>query len=1209
MLCYRCGSHVQDDADKCWNCGTRLASTAKGSLSELRDKQRTKSRLGGVVYKIGDRIGTRYQVQDIQGSGGVGVVYRAHDQEIDVDVAIKVINAKLLQTGEEKRLFARETKIARKLSHQNIVRIYDEGRDGERAFFTMQYLEGLPLRQIIDLRKNKGQRFSLAEIEPILNQICQALDYAHRTTFHGCLKPDNVIVLPDLLKITDFGLVRGLPRKPFLAIQKSRGPNFHYLAPEVRLEVPELSAQIDVYSLGVIVWEMLTGNVYEDAKPEQLNLANSNVDPSLMKIVRRSLARVAKERYATAGELYEDVRALMAKVGDVSVSPSAAPPTGASVSAPAPAPAVDEASPPDLSSSNPAEAPTQRLDISEHGERPVGDGAGGAAEVKRDELRQRLAAGRQGAPPPPPGQSTLESPLGPEGRELTGAYESIEDDMIESASRSAPPEMGPSAALGPPPEIDAAEEIDPNAEPSEEDEATEAWDAPPLEGLEPRDIAELDELSASEIELVADPKATHVLDMEPEQIEALRAAAAMKPKNAVFVADEDAPSNGAGKKSAAASEALAAAAAAADELASAPDDAVVEAGGQAARARTSSEERPLGGRVIVDLAKDVQLPDSAIPEPAFARVGASDDTKAGRLDGGRGSLAQAATPTMPVDRRGKPSDPPVVRGAPADDEDGAEVEAPASEDRTERRIPSPKRPPVGRGGKGPSAPAPAGKRKAKMRPATRPRMAAISVDPEPRIIDMPSERPSQRPAPVPVPLASEPPPPPPPADRSQNRLMMVMLFSLVAVVIAAMLFMYRMYTDNQRAQAELAAKMAALDARDTRVRKDEETAAAAQEQATRDHAEAEKAEAEQRAAAEAEKKKREEAEREAVAAAERARNDKDTKARDEAERKRKEADAAAAREREALDKAEREKARKERLAAEREAAAARRERAAEEKRRLSEEREALAAKRAAAAEERKAREAELAEKRREDADRRREESERKKREAAERAEAEKARREEAAAKKAEEERKAKEAELAAASKPKDQCPKGMTFVEAGSFMMGAPRNDPERNFGDLAYASKDVAGFCVDYYESPNGLGRTPSAGVTQAAAEKMCAARSKRLCSEEEWEKACKGPAGLRYPYGNQWNPASCGTEDDEGNDRTVTKSGTYRSCRSGFKAYDMAGNVAEWTSSKSGEKYVIKGGSADRPGYDSRCAARKLKQKSYSSETVGFRCCADPI
>jgi formylglycine-generating enzyme required for sulfatase activity len=186
----------------------------------------------------------------------------------------------------------------------------------------------------------------------------------------------------------------------------------------------------------------------------------------------------------------------------------------------------------------------------------------------------------------------------------------------------------------------------------------------------------------------------------------------------------------------------------------------------------------------------------------------------------------------------------------------------------------------------------------------------------------------------------------------------------------------------------------------------------------------------------------------------------------------------------------------------------------------------------------------------------------------------------------------------------------MVLIGAGAFMMGAPRNDPERNFGEKNYASVEVAAFCVDYYEAPNGRGRVPVTKVSYAAAEKACREKKKRLCSEEEWEKACKGPSGLRYPYGNQWDPAVCATKDDEGQNREIAKSGTFERCRSGYNVLDMSGNVAEWTATKwdGGDGYVVKGGAADRPGYDARCAARKKKAGGSAEDALGYRCCADP-
>jgi formylglycine-generating enzyme required for sulfatase activity len=175
-------------------------------------------------------------------------------------------------------------------------------------------------------------------------------------------------------------------------------------------------------------------------------------------------------------------------------------------------------------------------------------------------------------------------------------------------------------------------------------------------------------------------------------------------------------------------------------------------------------------------------------------------------------------------------------------------------------------------------------------------------------------------------------------------------------------------------------------------------------------------------------------------------------------------------------------------------------------------------------------------------------------------------------------------------------------------MLGATRNDPERNFGDANYESVDVGAFCIDYYEYPNGRGRAPTTRVSYKTAIDRCKKRGKRLCSEQEWEKACKGPSGSRYPYGNAWNPTACNTEDDEGNDREVTKSGTYRNCRSGYNVFDLSGNVSEWTSSQAGSRVIVKGGSSDRPGYDGRCAARKKEKPAATEELLGFRCCTEP-
>lgn len=340
-----------------------------------------------------------------------------------------------------------------------------------------------------------------------------------------------------------------------------------------------------------------------------------------------------------------------------------------------------------------------------------------------------------------------------------------------------------------------------------------------------------------------------------------------------------------------------------------------------------------------------------------------------------------------------------------------------------------------------------------------------------------------------------------------------------------------------------------------------------------------------------------------LAALEAVRKAEEAKRGDEAEAQRRKADEAAKREAEARSRVDDERKRRdsELLAQRRAEEIAAREKSAA----------AAAAKKARELEDKQAREAREADRKAilEEQKARREEERAKKEEAAQAAE-ERRRAQEEAKREAEAKKKEEAAAAAAAVVAEGgTCPKGMMLIKEGNFMMGAPMNDPDRNFGDLPYASKTLAAYCIDYYEAPNSRGKMPSTKVSYKSAEKSCKGRSKRLCSEEEWEKACKGPSGSRFPYGNQWNPENCNTEDEEGNDREVAASGTFAKCRGAYNVLDLSGNVAEWTSTEwSSGSYVIKGGSADRPSYDARCASRKKKAAGAADAMLGYRCCADP-
>ena len=1048
MLCYRWGSQVKDGADKCWKCGAQLAggaSTSIPSLDELRERQKTRSRLSGVVHKVGDVIGGRYKVQDILGSGGAGVVYRTHDQEIDVEVAVKVINAKLVQTAEEKKLFSKEIKVARKLSHQNIVRIFDEGLDGDRVFASMQFLDGLPLRKIIDLRRSKEQLFTVEEVEPLLNQLCQALDYAHRFTFHGNLKPDNVIVLPELLKITDFGVLKALPRKPFLAIQKARKVNFNYYAPEVRLEVRDLNKRVDLYSLGVIVWEMLTGQVYEDGKSD--SLSSKDVDANITRVIKRCVARAPKDRYKSAGAMYNAFREVM-ESGGLSSVPAKTKGTG------------------------------------------------------------------KPKPPPPPGSSVVvasNTPIPQKGEpeQGTGRFESIDDAMIEdSATGSLSAEV-----------VASSLEIPPLAD------SESSSDIPHTEALDSSN-EEPEELNESEIELIADPKATNILS-----ISELEEGSDNTPQ---IVDDEE----------------------------EAPDTAKA----------TEALVEP------VDYAED---------DEDEATEAWSSGLPADVIETGSEDSTGDEKPNDPLIRRRKlrpaegPTEAEKIPPELLEKHDEVMSDKPTTKPRTRPSVaPPPSQTP---GGPRMSSPV----RKPKARPATRPRMSAI------RNPTMGFDNTNSSGS-IPAPSFA-----PPPVQQPQKNNALMIIAGGFLVLFALIFFLQ--WQQNQKQIDALTNTIEQLSKKETVARKtieDEDIKAREAEEAAAKAAEAERA-AQEAAAVEADKKRKAEEAAQAAAEAEaKARNEAAAAAaRKLKEEKQREADEAARAE---IAAREREKAEAGKRAQQEEArrrAEANRERERKAAERLAEERRRQEERRAALREEREEKRRERAERAKERAEERRLANEEARRKAEERKAAEREKREQAK----------KAAAIAAANKD-PECPRGMILVKAGRFRQGSAANDPERNFGDLGVKQVDVAAFCIDYYEYPNGKKRTPTTRVSYSRAERSCKRKGKRLCSEEEWEKACAGPRNIRYPYGNAWSSDSCATEDEEGNDRTVQKSGTFKACRSGYGALDMAGNVAEWTSTAWGSGMVVKGGAADRPGYDSRCAARKKKKKKYSSEMLGFRCCAEP-
>ena len=262
----------------------------------------------------------RYEVISELGQGAMGVVYKARDPLIDREVAIKTINLSLaLEEREEyEARFYQEAKAAGRLSHPNIVTIYDVGRTEDIAYIAMEYLHGRELRDVL----NENKILPVSQVLDVIIQVAQGLAYAHEHEIvHRDVKPSNVMIVRDgHVKITDFGIAR----MASAAVRTQTGMVLgspKYMSPEQVLG-KVTDQRSDIFSLGVMLYEMLTGQVpfigenvnaimYQtlNAIPAPPSNANAAVPEMLNYIVAKALAKDLDARYQNASEMVNDLRA------------------------------------------------------------------------------------------------------------------------------------------------------------------------------------------------------------------------------------------------------------------------------------------------------------------------------------------------------------------------------------------------------------------------------------------------------------------------------------------------------------------------------------------------------------------------------------------------------------------------------------------------------------------------------------------------------------------------------------------------------------------------------------------------------------------------------------------------------------------------------------------------------------------------------------
>jgi eukaryotic-like serine/threonine-protein kinase len=274
------------------------------------------SETSAAVLQIGDLLGGRYEILQLLGEGGMGAVYKAADRELDRCVALKVIRPELASNPSILARFKQELLLAHQVTHRNVIRIYDLGEAQGVKFITMEFIEGQDLRSLI----REKTKFAPEETVEVIQQVCQALDAAHSVgVIHRDLKPQNIMQdRTGRILVMDFGLARTLEGDGMTQTGAIVG-TMEYMSPEQALG-KELDQRSDIFALGLILYEMLTGKgpfVAESALASLIKRTQERATPvsdidaqipgALSGIVSKCLERDLNERYQSASAILADL--------------------------------------------------------------------------------------------------------------------------------------------------------------------------------------------------------------------------------------------------------------------------------------------------------------------------------------------------------------------------------------------------------------------------------------------------------------------------------------------------------------------------------------------------------------------------------------------------------------------------------------------------------------------------------------------------------------------------------------------------------------------------------------------------------------------------------------------------------------------------------------------------------------------------------------
>jgi len=315
-ICRSCSAENDDKATRCSDCGSSFVDDKISSAeTEFLDDSH-------FILEEGDQIDDRFRIIRKLGEGGMGAVYLVTDDILKDKYALKLIHAKLVRSHEARERFLNEVSISRKMVHENIIRVFDFGSfDEYRYYFTMEYLQGATLAELLEQRRGQMPPFDIDAIRQIMLPLLDGLGYAHKQgSIHRDMKPGNVMVEGGFaagktkIKILDFGIARTMSGSRFTHISQALGTAY-YMAPEQLEDAHDIDPRADLYGCGMILYELLTGKRAMGRFPLPSELYSQIYTP-LDKVVVTALATDPSARYPDAAALRADLESALAETGE-----------------------------------------------------------------------------------------------------------------------------------------------------------------------------------------------------------------------------------------------------------------------------------------------------------------------------------------------------------------------------------------------------------------------------------------------------------------------------------------------------------------------------------------------------------------------------------------------------------------------------------------------------------------------------------------------------------------------------------------------------------------------------------------------------------------------------------------------------------------------------------------------------------------------------